>query len=92
MIVASENIPDHIVMDTVVEILLDHSDSEGKGAYGEDPIEEREGGDHSKDDKEEPEEDKDLLINDVESKNAHAVMSGYSSGWSIHVKCALGHL
>ena len=89
---ASENCLNHVIINTVVEILLDDPDSEGKGDDGEDPVEDREGGDHGKNDKEEPEEDKDLLIDDVEGKNAHAVMFSHCSRWSIHVKCALGHL
>ena len=40
VIVASENCLNHVIMNTVVEILLDDPDSEGKGADGKDSVEE----------------------------------------------------
>ena len=40
----------------------------------------------------EPQEAVDLLVDDVEGEDAEAVMFGHSSGCSIFVECALGHL
>ena len=43
-------------------------------------------------DEPEPKQDKDLLIDDVNSQKAHAIISFNRSGGTILVECTLSHL
>ena len=92
MVGTSENISDHVVMNSVMETLLDNSHPHLQRTDDQDPVQHGDGGDDGKDDKEEPEKHKDLLIDDVKSKDAHAVMFGDGSRGSIHVERTLCNL
>ena len=48
--------------------------------------------DDSNEDEPKPEEDIDLLVDDVERKNAEPVNSLYGARWTVLVECAFSHL
>ena len=56
------------------------------------PVDEDESGDDGQEDHPEPEEDVDLLIDDVQGKHTQAVLFLNSSRRTILVESALGHL
>ena len=70
----------------------DEWDPELWHAEDDEPVDERESGDDGDDDQPEPDEDVDLLVDDVEGQDAEAVFLLHSTGGTIVVERALGHL
>ena len=71
---------------------LDHRDSDTGSKDDGDAVEEEDAGDGGHQDKPEPEEDIDLLVNNVQWQHAEAVVSLGGAAWSILVKTAFGDL
>ena len=71
---------------------LNHGSSDAGSKEDSDAVDEEDAGDGGDDDEPEPEEDVDLLINDVEGQHAQAVMSLRGATRPELVEAALGHL
>ena len=75
-----------------MQLIHDGADAEGEAGEGGDPVEDGRGGDNGEDHEPEPEEDEDLLVDDVEGEDAEAVVPGHGARGPVHVEGALGHL
>ena len=71
---------------------LNHGSSDAGSEEDSDAVDEEDAGDGGDDDEPEPEEDVDLLIDDVEGQHAQAVMSLRGPARPELVEAALGHL
>ena len=71
---------------------LNHGSSDAGSEEDSDAVDEEDAGDGGDDDEPEPEEDVDLLIDDVEGQHAQAVMSLRGPARPELVETALGHL
>ena len=71
---------------------LNHGSSDAGSEEDSDAVDEEDAGDGGDDDEPEPEEDVDLLVNDVEGQHAQAVMSLRGPTRPELVEAALGHL
>ena len=89
---AAQDIFDKLLVNLIERPGHDDTDSEAGDHEDNQSVEDWDRGEDGNANKPEPEEDIDLLVDDVEGKNAEAVMSGDCSGGSIFVKCALCYL
>ena len=89
---AAQDIFNKLLVNLIERPGHDDTDSEAGDHEDNQSVEDWDRGEDGNADKPEPEEDIDLLVDDVEGKNAEAVMSGDCSGGSIFVKCAFCYL
>ena len=92
MLGAGQHVHHHVLVDLAVELLHDGPDPELEAGDDGHPVEDGHGGDHGENDEPEPEKDEDLLVDDVEGKDAEAVVLGHGARGTVHVEGALGHL
>ena len=71
---------------------LNHGSSDAGSKEDSDAVDEEDAGDGGDDDEPEPEEDVDLLVDDVEGQNAETVMPFRGAAWPELVETAFGNL
>ena len=88
----AEHILHGILVHLVETATHDDGDPHAGNQEDDDPVQDSQGGDHGHRDEPEPEEDVDLLVDDVEGEDAEAVVPGDGAGGAVLVEGALGHL
>ena len=92
MIWASENIFNHLLFYLVESPGHDDADPEAWDHEDNHSVADSDGREDCNANKPEPKEHIDLLIDDIESKNAKTIMNGHGSRRTVLVKSTLGHL
>ena len=92
MIRASENVFNHLLVNLVESPGHDDADPEARDNEDNHSIADSDCGEDGNTNKPEPKEHIDLLIDDIESKNAKTIMNGHGSRRTVLVKSTLGHL
>ena len=75
----------------MLRIPLDHVSPHWRNGDDSQDVEQIERGQDSQDDEPEPQEDVDLLVDDVEGQDAHGVVTLDRAGGTVFVEVAFGH-
>ena len=89
---ASENVFNHLLVNLVESPGHDDADPEAWDHEDNHSVADSDGREDCNANKPEPKEHIDLLIDDIESKNAKTIMNGHGSRRTVLVKSTLGHL